>query len=97
AAPPVLIADSEVCNLPGAGVPVASSFGRQRGRFVGGQVLQPLRHFARGSRTQIAVDVGIRTDQLSELQKLVCAESVAFGNSAPVRVEGHRSRRARAD
>ena len=54
---------------------------------VRGHVLQPLRHFARRARAEIAVDVGVGADQFGEVQEFVGAEFVGLRHAAPVRVQ----------
>ena len=95
AAAPRLVADREICNLPGLRMTVARALRGERRRLVRGHVLEPLRHLVRRARAEIGVDIGVCADQFREVQEFMRAEFVGLGHAAPVRVQGHRTLRAR--
>ena len=97
AAAPVLIADTEIGQLPGFLTAVPLSGFRHRGNAVEGHVLHPLAHFLNGAAANIAVDIRLAANLTAQLHELVRAEGVVLHHAAPVRVDHTLSGFLRAD
>ena len=87
AAAPVLIADTEIGQLPGFLTAVPLSGFRHRGNAVEGHVLHPLAHFLNGAAADIAVDIWLTANLTAQLHELVRAEGVVLHHAAPMRVD----------
>src|SRR5690606_14480427 len=63
----------------------------EAGFAVRGHILQPLRHFLWSASAQVAVDVGFRTKDFYQVEKLVGTYSVIFQYTTPVGIHAHHT------
>ena len=84
AAAPCLVADAEVLHVPGLVATVGTAQTGHRCVAVAGHVFHPLGHLLDGARADVAADVGLAAEHLTEVQELVGAERVVFDGAAPV-------------
>ena len=84
AASPVLIADTEVIDLPRLLMTVLLAQVCHRGYAVERNVLYPLAHLTNRTASEVAVDIGLATKLTAQFKELVCSEAVVLDNAAPV-------------
>ena len=97
AASPVLIADTEVIDLPRLLMTVLLAQVCHRGYAVERNVLYPLAHLTNRTASEVAVDIGLATKLTAQFKELVCSEAVVLDNAAPVCIDHFLSGCFRSD
>ena len=66
----------------------------QRCRLSGGHIFQPFGRFLWGAGANVNRDVGLRYNLIDEVHEFMGSEGVRLDHSAPIGIEGYRSRTA---
>ena len=97
AATPGFVADAKVVDLVRLGAAILAAQLGQGRLAVRGHVFEPFGHFLRRAGTEVAIDIGLRAQELGQIEEFVRAHGIRLFHAAPVGVDLGRALGARAD
>ena len=86
-ASPVLVAYSEIINLPCLLMTILFTKLCHRGYSIKSHIFHPFGHFLNSAASYIAIDICLTSDLLTQFKKFMCSEAVIFCNTAPMCVD----------